>query len=98
PRRAKMLLQRRYERFPYVPSDPATRDERCAEVFDIQVQGLATRLRSTGLERAVIGISGGIDSTHALLVCARAMDRLGLPRKNILPVTMPGFVTNAANL
>jgi len=98
PRRAKMLLQRRYERFPYVPSDPATRDERCAEVFDIQVQGLATRLRSTGLERVVIGISGGIDSTHALLVCARAMDRLASPRKNILAVTMPGFATSARTL
>src|SRR5580704_2082801 len=82
PRRGKMPLQRRYERFPYVPSDPATRDERCAEVFDIQVQGLTTRLRSTGLERVVIGVSGGIDSTHAILVCARAMDRLGAPRKN----------------
>ncbi len=93
-----MPLQRRYERFPYVPSDPATRDERCAEVFDIQVQGLATRMRSTGLERVVIGVSGGIDSTHALLVCARAMDRLGSPRKNILAVTMPGFATSARTL
>ena len=98
PRRGKMPLQRRYERFPYVPSDPATRDERCAEVFDIQVQGLATRLRSTGLDRVVIGVSGGIDSTHALLVCARAMDRLGSPRKKILAVTMPGFATTARTL
>jgi NAD+ synthase (glutamine-hydrolysing) len=98
PRRAKMLLERRYERFPYVPSDAATRDERCAEVFDIQVQGLATRLRSAGLKRVVIGISGGIDSTHALLVCARAMDRLGSPRKNVLAVTMPGFATSARTL
>ena len=98
PRRGKMPLQRRYERFPYVPSDPATRDERCAEVFDIQVQGLATRIRATGLERVVIGVSGGIDSTHALLVCARAMDRLGTPRKNILAVTMPGFATSARTL
>jgi NAD+ synthase (glutamine-hydrolysing) len=98
PRRGKMPLQRRYERFPYVPSDPATRDERCAEVFDIQVQGVTTRLRSTGLERVVIGVSGGIDSTHAILVCARAMDRLGAPRKNILAVTMPGFATSARTL
>ncbi len=98
PRRGKIPLQRRYERFPYVPSDPATRDERCAEVFDIQVQGLATRLRSTGLDRVVIGVSGGIDSTHALLVCARAMDRLGTPRKKILAVTMPGFATSARTL
>ena len=98
PRRSKMLPNRRYERFPYVPSDPATRDERCAEVFDIQVQGLTTRLRSTGLERVIIGVSGGIDSTHAILVCARAMDRLGSPRKNILAVTMPGFATSARTL
>jgi NAD+ synthase (glutamine-hydrolysing) len=98
PRRGKMLPERSYERFPYVPSDPATRDERCSEVFDIQVQGLATRLRSTGLERVVIGISGGIDSTHALLVCARAMDRIGKPRKNVLAVTMPGFATSERTL
>src|ERR1700678_4635899 len=93
-----MPLRRPYERFRGVPSDPATRDERCAEVFDIQVQGLATRIRSTGLERVVIGVSGGIDSTRALLVCARAMDRLGTPRKNILAVTMPGFATSARTL
>jgi NAD+ synthase (glutamine-hydrolysing) len=98
PRRGKMLPERAYERFPYVPSDPATRDERCSEVFDIQMQGLATRLRSTGLERVVIGVSGGIDSTHALLVCARVMDRLGLPRKNILAVTMPAFATSTRTL
>ncbi len=55
-------------------------------------------LRSTGLERVVIGVSGGIDSTHALLVCARAMDRLGTPRKNILAVTMPGFATSERTL
>ncbi|HEV2171311.1 MAG TPA: NAD(+) synthase, partial [Candidatus Binatus sp.] len=75
PKRGKLMPNRRYERFPYVPADPATRDERCAEVFDIQVQGLTTRMRATGVERVVIGVSGGIDSTHALLVCARAMDR-----------------------
>jgi len=98
PRRGKMVPERKYERFPYVPSDPATRDERCAEVFDIQVQGLATRMRAAGIEHVVIGISGGIDSTHALLVCARAMDRLGKPRKNILAVTMPGFATSERTL
>ena len=92
--RADALAERVYERFPYVPSDPRRRDERCAEVFDIQVQGLATRMRATGIERVVIGVSGGIDSTHALLVCARAMDRLGAPRNNILAVTMPGFATS----
>ena len=98
PQRAKIVPERTYERFPYVPSDPATRDERCSEVFEIQVQGLTTRLRSTGLERVVIGVSGGIDSTHALLVCARAMQRLGHPAKNIYAVTMPGFATSERTL
>ena len=74
-------LKRSYERFPYVPSDPATRDERCREVYEIQVQGLVKRLRSIGSNKVVIGVSGGLDSTQALLVCARAMDVMGLPRK-----------------
>jgi NAD+ synthase (glutamine-hydrolysing) len=94
----RMLPDRVYERFPYVPSDPARRDERCAEVYEIQVQGLATRLRATGIKRVVIGISGGLDSTHALLVCAQAMDRLRYPRSNILAYTMPGFATSKRTL
>jgi NAD+ synthase (glutamine-hydrolysing) len=94
----RLPLSRRYERFPYVPSNPAGRDERCAEVYEIQVQGLATRLKATGLKRLVIGISGGIDSTQALLVCAQAMDRLGYPRTDILAYTMPGFATSARTL
>ena len=98
PRRQRMLLERGYERFPYVPSDPAVRDQRCAEVYEIQVQGLANRLRYAGIERVVIGVSGGLDSTHALLVCAQAMDRLRLPRRNILAYTMPGFATSARTL
>jgi NAD+ synthase (glutamine-hydrolysing) len=98
PRMERMLPERKYERFPYVPSDPAGRDERCSEVYEIQVQGLTTRLRSTGIERVVIGISGGLDSTQALLVCAQAMDRLGLPRKNALAYTMPGFATSDRTL
>ena len=98
PRREPLLLGRQYERFPYVPSDPARRDERCAEVFQIQVQGLAKRLQFTGLKRVVIGVSGGLDSTQALLVCAQAMDRLGYPRGNILAYTMPGFATSARTL
>jgi NAD+ synthase (glutamine-hydrolysing) len=98
PRAERILPERTYERFPYVPSDPARRDERCAEVYEIQVQGLANRLRYAGLKRAVIGVSGGIDSTHALLVCAQAMDRLGLPRENILAYTMPGFATSERTL
>ena len=89
-----LLLERRYERFPYVPSDPARRSERCAEVLAIQVQGLVKRLRSMRAERVVIGVSGGLDSTHALVVCAQAMDRMGLPRQNILAWTLPGFATS----
>ena len=94
----RMLPERVYERFPYVPSDPARRDERCAEVYEIQVQGLATRLRATGIKRVVIGVSGGLDSTHALLVCAQAMDRLRYPRSNIFAYTMPGFATSKRTL
>lgn len=91
-------LQRHVERFPYVPSDPRRRDERCEEVYNIQVQALVQRLSATGINKVVIGISGGLDSTHALLVCAKAMDRLGLPRTNILGVTMPGFATSDRTL
>ena len=91
----RVPLSRSVARFPYVPSDPATLDARCEEVYRIQVQGLATRMRATGTRRLVIGVSGGLDSTQALLVCARAMDELGLPRRNILAYTMPGFATTS---
>ncbi|HLW69416.1 MAG TPA: NAD(+) synthase [Candidatus Binataceae bacterium] len=98
PRREPLLLERHYERFPYVPADAAGRDERCAEVYEIQVQGLVSRLRASGFARVVIGISGGIDSTQALLVCAQALDRLGAPRENLLAYTMPGFATSERTL
>ena len=98
PRRGRLLPERVYERFPYVPSDPEGRDARCSEVYEIQVQGLTTRLRATGIKRVVIGVSGGLDSTHALLVCAQAMDRLHYPRSNILAYTMPGFATSTRTL
>jgi NAD+ synthase (glutamine-hydrolysing) len=88
----------RYQRFPYVPSDPVRRDERCSEVYEIQVQGLTKRLQFSGVEKPVIGVSGGLDSTQALLVCAQAMDRLGYPRSNILAYTMPGFATSGRTL
>ena len=91
-------LRRELERFPYVPANPARRNDRCEEVYNIQVQGLETRMRSTGIEKAVIGVSGGLDSTHALIVTARAMDRLGLPRRNVLAYTMPGFATSSRTL
>jgi NAD+ synthase (glutamine-hydrolysing) len=87
-------LRRRVERFPYVPSDPASRNARCDEVYSIQVRGLETRLQATGIDKIVIGVSGGLDSTHALIVAARAVDRLGLPRENVLAYTMPGFATS----
>lgn len=91
-------LIRNVERFPFVPSDPAVRDERCFEAYNIQVHGLMKRLQSTGIERIVIGVSGGLDSTHALIVAAKTMDRLGLPRERILGYTMPGFATSGTTL
>jgi NAD+ synthase (glutamine-hydrolysing) len=90
----RLPLARTVERFPYVPADPVSRGERCEEVYNIQVRGLETRLRATGLEKVVIGISGGLDSTQALIVAARALDRLGLPRANVLAYTLPGFATS----
>ena len=87
-------LERAIERFPYVPSDPAKLRDNCYEAYNIQVQGLAQRLQSSRVRKAVIGVSGGLDSTHALLVCCRAMDLLGRDRKDILAYTMPGFGTS----
>ncbi|HET9073622.1 MAG TPA: NAD(+) synthase, partial [Solirubrobacteraceae bacterium] len=95
---AALALEREIPRFPYVPADPVSRNERCSEVYRIQVSGLATRMEATGIERIVIGVSGGLDSTHALIVAASAMDRLGLPRENILAYTMPGFGTSQTTL
>jgi len=89
-----IALQRHVERFPYVPSDPAARDDRCAEAYNIQVHGLAKRLTSAAIQKVVIGVSGGLDSTHALIVAVKAMDRLSLPRTNVLAFTMPGFATS----
>lgn len=94
----ELLLQRQYERFPFVPNDPALRDERCQEVYDIQVQGLVKRFQAAGCEKMIIGVSGGLDSTQALLVCARAMDVLKLDRSHILAYTMPGFATSERTL
>ena len=94
----KLPLARSYERFPYVPSDPATRDARCRDILAIQSQGLVKRLRAMKAERVVIGVSGGLDSTLALLVCARALDAMHLPRANILAYTMPGFATSERTL
>ena len=93
--RGRLPLERRIGRFPYVPGDAASRDLRCEEVYRIQVQGLVTRMQATGTRKLVIGVSGGLDSTQALLVCARALDEQKLPRRNILAYTMPGFATTS---
>jgi NAD+ synthase (glutamine-hydrolysing) len=89
-----VALRRPVERFPYVPSDPIRLREDCYEAYNIQVQGLAKRLKATGLKRAIIGVSGGLDSTHALIVTARAMDQIGLDRAGIMAYTLPGFATS----
>ena len=87
-------FRRKVERFPFVPADVARLEQDCYEAYNIQVSGLAQRLRATGLKKVVIGISGGLDSTQALLVCAQTFDLLGLPRDGILAYTMPGFATS----
>lgn len=89
-------LIRKVRRFPFVADNPATLDQDCYEAFNIQVDGLAKRFRSTNGQHMVIGISGGLDSTHALIVAAKVCDRLGLPRSTILGFTMPGFATGEA--
>ncbi len=90
----EVRLRRNVERFPYVPDNPVTRDDRCYEAYNIQIHGLIKRLKFARITKLVIGVSGGLDSTQALIVAARAMDRLGLPRTNILAYTMPGFATS----
>ncbi|MEY4166280.1 MAG: hypothetical protein RIR52_104 [Acidobacteriota bacterium] len=96
--RGPVPLVRRVERYPYVPDDERVRDERCYEAYNIQVHGLMKRLQSTGIVKVVVGVSGGLDSTQALIVAARTMDQLGLPRQNILGYTMPGFATSRTTL
>lgn len=91
---ADLGFHRIVERFPFVPADPARLAQDCYEGYNIQVAGLAQRLQAIGTKRVVIGISGGLDSTHALIVAARAFDQLGLPRSDILTYTMPGFATS----
>jgi NAD+ synthase (glutamine-hydrolysing) len=90
-------LKRKIDRLPFVPDDASRRDRDCFEAYNIQVSGLAKRIEATNTKRVVIGVSGGLDSTHALIVIARAFDLIGLPRKNIIGVTMPGFATGKAS-
>ena len=92
---ADIGLRRSVARFPFVPNDPARLDEDCYEAFNIQVEGLQRRVAASGAKRLVVGVSGGLDSTHALIVAAKAFDRLGRPRSDILGFTMPGFATGA---
>jgi NAD+ synthase (glutamine-hydrolysing) len=86
-------LRREVERFPFVPADPSRLQQDCYEAYNIQVAGLEQRLRALDYPKVVLGLSGGLDSTHALMVAARAMDREGRPRSDILAFTLPGFAT-----
>ncbi|HUE34165.1 MAG TPA: NAD(+) synthase [Mycobacterium sp.] len=86
-------LRRAVERFPFVPADPQRLQQDCYEAYNIQVAGLEQRLRALNYPKVVVGISGGLDSTHALIVAARAMDREDRPRSDILAFTLPGFAT-----
>ncbi len=90
-------FHRAVAKFPYVPADPTRLDEDCFEAFNIQVHGLMQRLKTTGTKTLVIGVSGGLDSTHALIVACKAFDRLGLPRTGIRGYTMPGFGTSVGS-
>ncbi len=87
-------LARTIERYPYVPADSAELDANCHEAWNIQVQGLTERLRATGLSKLVVGVSGGLDSTQALIVAVKAMELLGHPRTDVLAYTLPGFATS----
>ncbi|MDQ2796912.1 MAG: NAD(+) synthase, partial [Actinomycetota bacterium] len=96
PHRRDIGLKREQRRFSFVPDTPARLDLDCYEAFNIQVHALARRFRATGGSKMVIGVSGGLDSTHALIVAAKACDRLSVPRSSILGYTMPGFATGDA--
>ncbi len=90
---ADIGLHREIRRFPFVPNTPSKLEEDCYEAFNIQVEGLRKRIAATRAKTVVIGVSGGLDSTHALIVAAKAMERLGRPRSEILAFTLPGFAT-----
>ncbi|GAA3396445.1 NAD(+) synthase [Cryptosporangium minutisporangium] len=87
-------LRRTLARYPFVPADASRLEQDCYEAYNIQVSGLEQRLRAIGQPKVVIGVSGGLDSTHALIVAAKAMDRQDRPRSDILAFTMPGFATS----
>ncbi|MBT9173631.1 MAG: Glutamine-dependent NAD(+) synthetase [Syntrophomonadaceae bacterium] len=91
----RLLPEREFPRFPYVPSDARNRDKRCYEAFNIQVHGLVKRLETSGAQHIIIGVSGGLDSAQALMVAVRACSLLSWPRSRILAYTMPGFATSS---
>ncbi len=95
PPRDDLGLRRRVERFPFVPADRERLEQDCYEAYNIQVAGLQQRMKAIGDPKIVIGVSGGLDSTHALIVAAKAMDRCGRSREDILGFTLPGFATSA---
>jgi NAD+ synthase (glutamine-hydrolysing) len=95
--RPRADLQRPIERFPYVPNDQVRLDEDCFEAFNLQMHGLMQRLTATKIKDVVIGVSGGLDSTHALIVAVKAFDRLGLPRSGIHAYSLPGFGTTTGS-
>ena len=96
PPKGALMPVRHIETMPFVPSNPSDRDQNCGDAFEIQVQGLQKRLESSNLKKVVIGLSGGLDSSHALLVAAMTMDRMGFARSNILAYTLPGFATSSS--
>jgi NAD+ synthase (glutamine-hydrolysing) len=96
PPREDLGLRRELERFPFVPADVERLELDCYEAYNIQVAGLQQRLDAIGGPKVVIGVSGGLDSTHALIVAAQAMDRAGRPRSDILAFTLPGFATSSS--
>ena len=94
PPTSAVTLERAISRFPYVPDEPGVLAERCREVYEIQTQALVRRLQATGLQRPVLGLSAGLDSTQALLIAVRAIDQLQLPRTNVLAYALPGPATS----
>src|SRR5438132_8186047 len=98
PQTGRLLCQRQYDRFPFVPSNPAVRDRRCYEAYNIQLQGLVKRLTSAGIHTVVLALSAGLDSTQSPIVAACPMDLLDYPHTNIQAYTMPGFPTRTRAL
>jgi NAD+ synthase (glutamine-hydrolysing) len=95
PHKVGLPLLREANRFPFVPSNTDDLDTRCYETYNIQIHGLKKRLSASGFTKLVVGVSGGLDSTHALIVAAKTMDRMNLPRSNILAYTMPAYATSS---